>query len=453
LAKQPDSPRAILPAADLRGRRVLIVDDNESNRLILHALVTGWGMADDRAEDAASGLLLIEEAARRGQPYDVVILDVMMPAKDGLQFARELQQHPACGALRIVVMTSLLQRGHAEQARQAGAMAYLPKPVRHDELRACLRRVLGIERPAPIPGEAPPSVHRLVTRHTLAEDVQRARVLIVEDNIVNQKLAVRMVEKLGFQPHVVENGQEALKALETGTYAAMLMDCQMPIMDGFEATKRIREEEHRDALQATSDEHDPSSPVSRHIPIIAVTANAMQGDRERCLAAGMDDYLAKPVKLDELRAVLQRWMIPQPEPRTIPAMTPEHAAPEGSRDRRVFDPEKMWHQIGGDGQLFAQLVVLFLERYDMVLTEIKQALITHDASALERTAHTLKGTAGNLCASQVALIASRLEAVGHLGKLQDAPAIYAQLELEITRFIGVLERYRDGYEPMAETAA
>ena len=450
-SKQPDSPRAILPSTDLTGRRVLIVDDNDSNRLILHALVTGWGMADEIAEDAASALTRIEAAVAQGRPFDVVILDVMMPAKDGLQFARELQRHPACSSLRIVVMTSLLQRGHAEQARQAGAMGYLPKPIRHDQLRDCLRAVLGIQRVVSGDGCPPASPSPLITRHTLAEQMQSVRVLIVEDNIVNQKLAVRMVEKLGYRPDVVENGREALTALRAGTYAAVLMDCQMPVMDGFEATRKIREHEASLGLGPRPDglsvvQVDGSVP---HIPIIAVTANAMEGDRERCLAAGMDDYLAKPVKLEELRSILQRWIALDRPPRTTLPAEPTFPATE----QGVFDVDKMWRQIGGDHELFAQLVALFLERHEEALTDIQAAIFRKDALAVERIAHTLKGTAGNLCAPAVALAASRLEAVGHLERLEEAPSVYGQLELEVKRTVRVLERYRDGYRSRDEPAA
>jgi CheY-like chemotaxis protein/HPt (histidine-containing phosphotransfer) domain-containing protein len=276
--------------------------------------------------------------------------------------------------------------------------------------------------------------------------------LIVEDNIVNQKLAVRMVEKLGYRPDVVENGREALTALRAGTYAAVLMDCQMPVMDGFEATRQIRDREARlehgpppEGLSVVRD--DGSVP---HIPIIAVTANAMEGDRERCLAAGMDDYLAKPVKLEELRGILQRW---------IATERPRHAGPSAEQrlpqrtEQAVFDAEKMWHQIGGDDELFVQLVALFLERHEEALTGIQTAFLRGDALALERMAHTLKGTAGNMCAAGVALAASRLEAVGHLAKLEDAPSLYSQLELEVQHVVRVLTRYRDGYRSHGEPAA
>ena len=454
--KQADSLRAILPTGDLTGKRVLIVDDNESNRLILHHLVSGWGMVDDLAENAESALHCITKAKRRGRPYDLAILDVIMPGKDGLQLARELQSHPAGSGVRLIVMTSMLQRGHAEQARQAGAMGYLPKPVRHDELRDCLRTVLGLpEGQAPKDAQTHSVVPQLVTRHTVAEHVQHRRILVVEDNIVNQKLVVRMVEKLGYKPDVVENGQEALTALMKGDYAAILMDCQMPIMDGFETTRCIREREasvaSRDSPDGNTNRSDTVPQSTPHIPIIAVTANAMQGDRERCLATGMDDYLAKPIKLDELRSALARWISTPPD-----VMVPgkqDHIPTTVDPTRGIFDPAKMYRNIGGDNELFTQLVRLFLDRHQTMLADIRRALADADSIAVERMAHTFKGTAGNLCASEVALTAGRLEAVGRLNALRDAPPVYAQLELEVARLVRVLEPYRKGYQPITQAAA
>lgn len=456
LQKQAGSPRAILPTGDLTGKRVLIVDDNESNRLILHHLASGWGMVDDLAEDAESALRRIAEAKQRGVPYDLAILDVIMPGKDGLQLARELQSHEAGSGIRLVVMTSMLQRGHAEQARQAGAMGYLPKPVRHDELRDCLRTVLGLpESQEPQTTQTLSVVPQLVTRHMVAENVQHRRILIVEDNIVNQKLAVRMMEKLGYQPDVVENGQEALTALAKADYAAILMDCQMPIMDGFETTRCIRKGEaavaSHDSPSGSPNRSDTSPQSTPHIPIIAVTANAMQGDRERCLATGMDDYLAKPIKLDELRNALARWISTPPDA----VVTGKHKLIPTTADltRGIFDPAKMYQNIGGDSQLFAQLVCLFLDRYQTMLADIRTALADADSVTVERMAHTFKGTAGNLCASEVSLTAGRLEAVGRLNTLHDAPPVYAQLELEVARLVRVLESYRQGYQPITQAAA
>lgn len=443
-AKQADAPSAILPLGDLEGRRILIVDDNESNRLILRHLVTGWGMLADIAENAADALRQVMEAHARGISYDLAILDVMMPGKDGLELAREFRQHPAAAGIRIVVLTSLLQRGHAEQARQAGAMGYLPKPARHDQLRECLRTVLGIARVER--EETRPADHvspQLVTRHSLADNLPRQRILIVEDNLINQKLAVRMAEKLGYHPDVVGNGKEALAALANEEYALVLMDCQMPVMDGFEATRLIRERETAARSERQTSHPSPRTP---HMPIIAVTANAMQGDREHCLAAGMDDYLAKPIQLDTLRAVLHRWATP-------PSTADAPPSPAQSDDRGIFDAAQMFHNIGEDHELFAKLVVLFLDRHQTMLAAIKDGLISADAGAVKHAAHALKGTASNLCASEVALAASRLEAVGHLGALRDAPPVYAQLEMEILRLVRVLDRYRQGYNAVTQSAA
>ncbi len=456
LRKQADSPRAILPTGDLTGKRILIVDDNESNRLILHHLVSGWGMTDDLAEDAESAMRSIAEAKQQGKPYDLAILDVIMPGMDGLQLARELQSHPAGSGIRLVVMTSILQRGHAEQARQAGAMGYLPKPVRHDELRDCLRTVLGLpEDHAPKNVRAGSVVPQLVTRHMVAENVQHRRILVVEDNIVNQKLVVRMVEKLGYQPDVVENGQEALAALAKGNYAVILMDCQMPVMDGFETTRCIREREASaispDSSGGNENRSDELPQSAPHMPIIAVTANAMHGDRERCLAAGMDDYLSKPIKLDELRSALTRWVAAPPDAAGLGKQISVLNAVDPTRG--IFDPVKMYQNIGSDSELFAQLVRLFLDRHQTMLTDIRTALASADAIAVERMAHTFKGTAGNLCASEVALTAGRLEAVGRLSALHDAPPVYAQLELEVARLVRVLESYRHGYQPITQAAA
>lgn len=219
--------------------------------------------------------------------------------------------------MRLVILTSLTRPSHAEQVRRANCDAHLAKPVRHDPLQNCLRRVLGT-MPSPEPGlnrttAAPVSPSQAPTLATPPVSTTRPRVLVAEDNAVNQKLAVRMLERLGYQPDVVSNGQEALTALDRGGYTAVIMDCQMPVMDGYEATRRIRKREQEGGIPG----------ASARVPIIALTANAMQGDAERCKAAGMDDYLTKPVKTQDLGRVLQRW-IPSssPEPHASTASPP-----------------------------------------------------------------------------------------------------------------------------------
>ena len=436
--KQTTSPLAIMPSAELTGRRVLIVDDNESNRIILHHLVTGWGMVDDQARDAASAIALIEQQAGNGISYDVAIVDMLMPGKDGLQLAKELKVHPVGSRVRLVILTSLIQRGHAELARQAGFVAYLTKPARHDQLSNCLRTVLGFPElvgegtVTPVTAPAPP----LITRHTLAETGSAARILVAEDNLINQKLTVRMLEKLGFQSDVVENGQEALAALARSSYAVVLMDCQMPLVDGLEATRLIRQRE-----AAVQEFAVAAPPGTQHIPIVALTANAMRGDRERCLAAGMDDYLTKPVRKEDLKGILDRWI-----PVSIQSQVEHEGGAEYNtegKDNRplpvIFDVAAMLRNIGGDMALLDELVELFLQRYQAMLEAIRAALAGRDQAAVEQAAHALKGTASNLCASEVVLSAGQLEALGRLGTLVEGPIIYVQLEKSVLRLVQVLE--------------
>jgi signal transduction histidine kinase/DNA-binding response OmpR family regulator/HPt (histidine-containing phosphotransfer) domain-containing protein len=449
--KQPTSSLAIVPSAELTGRRVLIVDDNESNRIILHHLVTGWGMVDDQVQDAASAIALIEQQAAKGLSYDVAIVDMLMPGKDGLQLAKELKVHPVGSLVRLVILTSLIQRGHAELARQAGFLAYLTKPIRHDQLSNCLRTVLGMpglvgERTlTTVTTPAPP----LITQHTLAEIESAPRILVAEDNLINQKLTVRILEKLGYQSDVVENGQEALAALTQNSYALVLMDCQMPLLDGLEATRLIREREQAHGNVECGMNNDecniPHSTLNihhpRHIPIVALTANAMSGDRERCLAAGMNDYLTKPVRKEDLKGILDRWIAVSIHPQATTACSPKHST-NGTDEESlplIFDETAMLRNIGGDTELLEQLVEMFLQRHQTMLEAIRAALADRDQVAVEQAAHALKGTASNLCASEVVLSAGQLEAFGRLGTLVEGPVIYTQLEKAVLRLLQLLE--------------
>ncbi len=444
-AKQATCSLAIMPSAELTGRRVLILDDNESNRIILHHLVTGWGMVADQAQDADSAIALLEQQAEKGLSYDVAIVDMLMPGKDGLQFAKEMKAHPVGSLVRLVILTSLIQRGHAELARQAGFVAYLTKPIRHDQLSNCLRTVLGLSG---IVNEGKPAVATepapaLITQHTLAGIESAPRILVAEDNLINQKLTIRILEKLGYQSDVVGNGQEALAVLAKGSYALVLMDCQMPIIDGFEATKLLRQREATDQEPAA-----PDSCKTRHIPIVALTANAMRGDRERCLAAGMDDYLTKPVRKDDLKGVLERW-IPLPVHPQVPFPSDAERREDGTDSEAlsvIFDVAATLRNIGGDRALLDDLVELFLERYEPMLERIRTALASKDQAAVEQAAHALKGTANNLSASEVVLSAGQLEALGRLGTLVEGPMIYTQLEKAVLRLVQVLEK-RSRYQP------
>jgi CheY-like chemotaxis protein len=289
-AEQIDLP----PRADLRGLRICLVDSQRAPRQVLERYLSEWGMRCVFAESGAHAHTLLTQAAEIGEPFDLVLLSDQLAGITWMDFARLLSSDPALCATRLVLVASVGHRGDAIKAREAGLAAYLAQPVDQSQLFDCLAMVMrssvgedtGIDLP-------------LITKHSLAETkaTSALRLLIADDNIINQKVAARILEKLGYRVDVVANGQEALDALTQIPYAAVFMDCQMPELDGFSATAEIRRRE-------------ASSSTPHRLPVIAMTANAMQDDRKRCLAAGMDDYISKPVTAKALREALARWVTP-----------------------------------------------------------------------------------------------------------------------------------------------
>lgn len=320
LEQQPANIREVTPRTDLNGLRALVIDDNKTNRKIFRLQLASWGVISDDAEDGNLGLAMMREAAMRERRYDLVLLDFMMPTMDGIALAHLIKADPLLASTKLLLLTSAGRQGDGQRAREAGIDGYLTKPTRQAHLWSCLTKLMGRSAVE----ETPPTA--LVTRHTVAEMTMqtRALILVAEDNPVNQKLAVRLLEKLGYRADVAANGLEAVTAVKTIPYRAILMDCQMPEMDGFEATKAIRLRE----MQQRGEGSDPPHLTPGHLPIIAMTANAMKGDRELCLEAGMDDYIAKPIKPDALKAVLERWVLTQEaseQPMVNPA-SPQEAA-------------------------------------------------------------------------------------------------------------------------------
>ena len=362
---------------ELRGLRVLIVDDNATNRRILEKQTTAWGMEPASAEGGPAALERLREDAARGEPYDLALLDMQMPAMDGMQLARLIREDPGIPAPRLLMLTSVGQRGDGEEARRAGISAYLTKPVRQSELRGAITAVLGPSHDAADNAADRP----LVTRHTLRESaaVSRARVLLAEDNAINQKVAARMLENLGYRVDIVPDGRQALEAVSRADYAAVLMDVQMPVMDGYEATAAIRSLE---------------DPDKRGTPIIAMTANAMAGDREKSIAAGMDDYVPKPVKTEALDATLKRWTQPAAIATEDGATEDGTPTPEGDGqpvlDRAVLEGLRGLQE-PGEPDLLAELVEVFEQDVPPRLAALREALEEGDAGTIERTAHTPRG--------------------------------------------------------------
>jgi two-component system sensor histidine kinase/response regulator len=277
-----------LQSEQLRDLHALIVDDNFTNRRVLHGMLTRWGMRPTSVEGGRAALQALEIAKSTGHPFPLILLDGQMPDMDGFALAEQIQKDPGLLAVTIMMLTSAGHLGDAARCRELGISAYLVKPIRQTELLDGICQVLN---KATIPKNRP-----LVTRYTLQENKHRCRVLLAEDNAVNQTLAFRLLEKRGYAVIVVGNGREAVEAFENNQFDVVLMDIQMPGMDGFEATAAIRAKEKLTGV---------------HIPIIAMTAHALKGDQERCLAAGMDGYVSKPIRTSELFSTIESMLSPR----------------------------------------------------------------------------------------------------------------------------------------------
>ncbi len=281
------------PLISLDKLRVLIVDDNETNRKILKHQLGSWGMLHEEADSGSRALEMLCSAAARKEPFDLAVLDLMMPGMDGFGLARAIKSNAKIAGVNLVLLTSFGERGHGAMAREAGIAAYLTKPVRQSQLFDCLANVVSAAATQP-QSQSRERTSPLITKHALKETRKTSNklILLAEDNVVNQKVALRQLQKLGYRADAVANGREALEALERIHYDLVLMDCQMPEMDGYEATSEIRCREGS----------------AKHTWIVAMTANALEGDRAKCIAAGMDDYISKPVKPEELGAVLEKLL-------------------------------------------------------------------------------------------------------------------------------------------------
>jgi signal transduction histidine kinase/DNA-binding response OmpR family regulator len=431
----PKLPDAGLELAD---RRILIVDDNATNRRILAHQVESWGMVPVAVGSGREALEVLENGPTQAT-FDVAILDLQMPDMDGLELAGSITANPRFAALPIVILTSLGQRGHAAAAEAAGVAGYLTKPVRRAHLERCLLEVIGRGAVGTDSGAAtsPLSTRSLVTRHTLAETRthERAHVLLAEDNVVNQRVATKLLEKLGCTVDLAVNGLRAVEALQISRYDVVIMDCQMPLMDGFEATRAIRTAEG----------------TGRRTPIVAMTANAMTGDRERCIEAGMDGYLTKPVRPDELAAAISQW---------LPTAEVEAPIDAGVVDRTVFDVPaggpttthdrpspidreqlQVLRDVGGsDPESFIhELVQAFLFEGAEEMNQIRTAAESIDPAALLQAAHRLKGSALNLGCTDVAAAADALESLGRSGTVAGSEPLLARLSDDFERTLLALQ--------------
>ncbi len=404
--QEPSKP---VSHVDVKGRRVLIVLDNMTNRWVYTEMLKDWKMLSLAVEGGGPALLSLKCAHEQGTPFDIALLDAQMPGMDGMTLAEQIKQNPELKSTGLIIMTSSGRPGEATRCRQIGVGGYLTKPVMSSELLGAVRRVLS--------GAIDDRSHPLVTRHSLRENRRPLRVPLAEDNAVNQAVVVGMLQKRGHRVTVAEDGHEAIAAIVNEAFDVVLMDVQMPHMGGFEATAAIRA---RDRSKGG------------HLPIIALTAHAMKGDRERCLEAGMDAYLTKPIKAKELvRTIEQLTSSEGSEAEEVPA--DKGGAPA------VFNRSAALEYVGGDTALLNEVVRLYRKEGPGLLKEIRDALSCDDTERVQRAAHRLQGSIVTLGGAAASNAAGRLEEHGAENQLEEARGAFADLEREIERFESELQ--------------
>ena len=393
--------RAIPPPTILKNMPALIVDDNHTNRRILEEILLSWGMEPTTAGGGPAALAEVRCAALAGRPFELVLLDILMPDMDGFEVAAKLKVDPHRGDAVVMLLSSAGQTISATRCQELGIVGCLTKPIKQSDLMDAMLRALS-DRGARAPSGPLPS-HR--DGAGLPAGQRSLHVLLAEDGLVNQQVALGFLNLRGHSVVVATNGVEALAALEREPFDAVLMDVQMPEMDGLQTTAVIRAKE-----QVTG----------AHLPIIAMTAHAMKGDRERCLDAGMDDYLAKPIRPEALYAALEKYAPPPPTPATQDA-PPPHLDVTGTLER-----------LRGRKDTLTRLANLFFDESGTLLAEIHAAIAAGDAERLRRASHTLKGSADCIGARVAVEYARKLETMGRANDLSEATATCAALEAEIS---------------------
>ncbi|MGD0403701.1 MAG: response regulator [Candidatus Acidiferrales bacterium] len=387
----------------LQNSAVLIVDDNETNRTILLQMLAAWGLRAEAVSGARLAIAALEAARSAKQAFDLVITDLHMPEADGFTLVEAIRKNPRSTHLPVIMLSSASPGSDRERCRDLAIAACLTKPVQPSELLDVLLNELTRTK-----SERPKTT---VGQESVADQRPGLKVLLAEDNAVNRLLARRLLEKYGNTVIAVENGREALEAIERDRPDLVIMDVQMPVMDGLEAIRAVRDKEHTSGL---------------HLPIIALTAHAMKGDRERCLEAGADEYLTKPIRAAELFAALSRMnagnIAPDPAPAT--------AADDVSSSVAVIDLKEALQRVG-DQETLEELARLFIEECPKLMTEIRQSLAASDGIALERSAHSLQGSSASLGAPSISRASQELQKLARSGHWIAARSVFASLEREI----------------------
>ncbi|MFA5834932.1 MAG: PAS domain S-box protein [Bacteroidota bacterium] len=397
LKLEKQSQKTVTVETRLPQLNILVVDDNKTNRISLMQYFNAWGMKTDEADNGADALEMIDRSRSQSKEYPLIIVDMQMPGMDGLELSRKIREHSSASQ-KIVMVSSM--KVTVEQWQSAGITMFLLKPVRKNELHSMLVSLFATSFEV-----SPQKIKDDV--QTVKKDWKKVNVLVAEDNPVNQKVAVKMLERLNIQPDVVINGREAVNAVKLKKYDLVFMDVQMPEMDGFEATKTIRETEVSDMRTC----------------IIAMTANALQGDRERCLQAGMNDYLSKPIKQNDLQSMIEKWLLQVGKSKENAVEQP--AAPETS----LIDNTRIQEILElGERELVVELMTIYLQDSEAALSEIESAITLNDSKILRESSHKLKGSSANLGINTIYSICAQIEQFAKNNDVSAAALLLSELK-------------------------
>jgi two-component system sensor histidine kinase/response regulator len=417
LATEETRAKTRLSPRQLSGMKTLIVDDNYTNRRLLEEITAHWGMQPNSAESGKEALLLLRQASASERPYQLVLLDSQMPEMDGFSLVEQMRASPTWGEATIVMLTSAGKSGDIARCRQLGITAYLKKPIRQSQLLDAVMTALGVQ--------SVDTSHPPVTEGDIKRWRPRLNILLAEDNEVNQTIAALLLKKWGHSVTIVENGKQAVTAFEEGNFDVILMDIQMPEMDGFQATQIIREKEKS---------------RNTRTPIVALTAHAMEGDRERCIAAGMDTYVAKPIRPAELLETLQQVSSPDG---SSTVMRPKTVAEE-SGGNSILNRQELLDRLEGNQELCGEVLEAFRRQCPKMMSAIDAAVVQKEPEELYSAAHALRGAAANVSAISVSIQASLLEQAGRTKDLSNVEQWHASLREEVNRLEDVLSKMAKG---------
>jgi len=414
---QPD-PAAIqssqkAPDTDLKGKKILIVDDNKNIRFVLSEHLKGWGCVPEEAGTASKALCLLN-INEPDKQIDLILSNVQMPGMDRFQLIKEIRKIPALKQTPIIILTSMGILGDNRQCRDLKIQGYLTKPVKNQDLKTAIKSILSHDRIVPGPWQSP------ITRHTILENNRKKiQILLVEDYPTNQQVATKHLTSQGYQVSLATNGQQAVDLFKSQQFHLILMDIQMPIMDGYEATRLIREHEKKAAAAFIRNNPGQDSNVHK-TPIIAMTAHAIKGYREKCLAAGLDDFMTKPLKKKSFLALVHSYTAKDLKPVIAPKKNP-------------IDLEKALDEFENDKPFFIEVLTEFIKTVEGQIPDMMAAEREGDFQTLQNQAHSIKGGAANLGAHDLAQKAEAIEKTGKLKQARHLPEGLEHLKNEFAR--------------------